>query len=289
MLQQARKQAFQLAHDLNISNKPPLLKTLYCVGFVQDRENQRFGFLFQLPTNADVTFSPVTLHAYLKGDKFNGKSIPLPTFGERIRLARSLAFSMIELHNAGILHKSLHSGNVLFFPARVTNTISVSESYIGGFEISRPDQDGELSIDIEGGSFDIYKHPELRDPSNELQGRPGFDRKHDVYSLGLILLEIGVWQPLQNFFNRKLSPFESARKVLSIACTNLPHQMGRSYCEAVVECIDCEQLRLSRIGAKSMGADTGADRFSNDERGGVSLELFIEKVIKRLEECHCRD
>jgi hypothetical protein len=289
MQQQARNQAFQLAHDLGISNKPPLLKTLSCVGFVQDREYQRFGFLFQLPINADVASSPLTLHAYLKGDKLNGKSIPLPTFGERIGLARSLAFSVIELHNAGILHKSLHSGNVLFFPARVTKAISVSESFIGGFEISRPDQDGELSIDMEGGSFDIYKHPELRDPSNELQGRPGFERKHDVYSLGLILLEIGVWQPLQSFFNRKLSPLESARKVLSVARTNLPHQMGRIFCEAVVECIDCEQFGLSRTGAKSMGADTGADGLSNDERGGVSLELFIEKVIKRLEECHCRD
>lgn len=130
---------------------------------------------------------------------------------------------MIELHNAGILHKSVHSGNVLFFPARVTKTIPVSESFIGGFEISRPDQDGELSIDIGGGDFGIYKHPELRDASNELQGRPDFERKHDIYSLGLLLLEIGVWQPLQNFFKHNLSPSESARKILSIARSNLPH------------------------------------------------------------------
>lgn len=61
MQQQARKQAFQLVQDLNNSNKPPLLKTLDCVGFVQDMEKQRFGFLFQLPANADVTFPPVTL------------------------------------------------------------------------------------------------------------------------------------------------------------------------------------------------------------------------------------
>lgn len=196
---QAEKQAIELARDLSISNKPPLLKTLHCAGLVQDTEEKRIGLLFDLPDWVDVVAAPRALHSYLPDETLASSiSTPLPTLGDRLKLARDLAFSVAELHAAKILYKRLHSGNVLFFPARFAEGApSFSEPFIGGFEVSRPEQNGELSLDTTGGSFDLYRHPELRDPSNELQGRPASERKHDVYSLGLVLLEIGVWQRLE--------------------------------------------------------------------------------------------
>ena len=285
---QAEEQAFQLARDLSISNKPPLLKTLQCAGFVQDTDQQRFGFLFELPEWVDIASEPRTLHSYLPDDIIDPRSILLPTLGERVKLAQDLAYSVAELLGASILHKSLHSGNILFFPARFTKAISIAQPFLGGFEVSRPDQQGQLSLDVNGGSFDAYRHPELRDPSNELQGRPESERKHDIYSLGLILLEIGIWKRLDTLQRVKATPTENAKRFLNFARRYLPHQMGVEYCEAVVECLDTERLRLSKMHRDPSRANMRRDERDDDERGGVSLELFIEKVIHRLETCHCR-
>jgi hypothetical protein len=74
---------------------------------------------------------------------------------------------------------------------------------------------------------------------------------------------------------------------LDIARANLAHQMGVKYCEAVLECIDCDKAHLSRSASQGLTSEGNLNSNTDDERGGVSLELFIEKVIKRLERCHC--
>ena len=134
----------------------------------------------------------------------------------------------------------------------------------------------------------MYRHPELCDPSNELQGRPGSERKHDIYSLGLILLEIGIWKRIDTLQREGASPAENAKRFLKFAQRYLPHQMGIEYCEAVVECLDTERQGLSKMQGNPSREDVKRDEMDDDERGGVSLELFIEKVIYRLETCHCR-
>ena len=270
---EAKEQALQLARDLSINNKPPLLKTLHCAGLVQDTNEKRFGFLFDLPDWVDVASEPRTLHSYLAEATIASKSIPLPTLRERFILARDLAYSVAELHGANILHKSLHSGNILFFPARFTKVTSISSPFIGGFEVSRRDQKGQLSLDIAGSRFDLYRHPELRDPSNELQGRPPSDRKYDIYSLGLILLEIGIWSRLDSLQQERKSPAENAKRFLEFAHGYLPHHMGTDYCDAVLECLDtkCQSLIQSPRSPSSA------------QRGGLSSELFIQNVIRRLE------
>ena len=262
---QAQEQAFQLARDLSISNKPTLLKTLQCAGFVQDTDQQRFGFLFELPEWVDVASEPRTLHSYLPDDIVDPRYSLLPTLGERVKLAQDLAYSVVELHGANILHKSLHSGNILFFPARFTKAVSISKPFLGGFGVSRPDQQGRWSLDVRGGSFDVYKHPDLCDPSNELQGRPGSERKHDVYSLGLILLEIGIWKRLDTLQREGATPAENAKRFLNFARRYLPHQMGIEYCEAVVECLDTEHQRLSKLQRNNLPVDMKPDEMDDDE------------------------
>jgi hypothetical protein len=289
VVKQAKAQAFQLAHDLGTFNKAPLLRTLDCIGFFQDYSRKRFGLMFELPTSSNFCNDPLSLSSYIQDVKVEGKSIPLPTLSERIRLARGLAYSVLELHLAGTLHKNLHSGNVVFFPDRFTNAISVSMMFIVGFEVSRPDQENQLSVALDGKEFDIYKHPHLLHPSNEVQGRPGSERKYDVYSLGLILLEIGLWKSLKSLYKPKLSALENARQLAGIARFNLPHQMGRKYCEMVLDCIDCENLRFSGLYGKDLGRVAEASKKNNDERGGVSLQVFIAKVIRILEMCHCQE
>ena len=266
----------QLARDLGVANKPPLLKTLTCAGLVQDTAAKRFGLLFDLPDWVDVAAEPRTLHALLAPEALAAPAAPLPTLAERAALARDLACSVAELHGAGTLHKALHGGNVLFFPARFARAAaaaSFARPVVGGFEASRPDQDGQLSLDVAGGAFDLYRHPELRDPSNALQGRPAAARRHDVYSLGLVLLEVGIWQRLDAHHQPKKSPVQNAERFFGLARRYLPHHMGTEYCDAVLACLDLEQRSLVQEPSSS----------TEEEAKGVSLELFIENVIRRLE------
>jgi hypothetical protein len=263
---QAKEQAKQIAHDLGIQRKPTGLRTLDCIGLVQDRDAERFGLVFKMPPNTDVTAGPITLQRYLLRDWLDGKPLPFPTLGNRIKLAHSLACSLAELHLMGVLHKNLHSGNVLFFRARFTRAVSVREPYVGGFEVSRPEHDSSLSISLGSTDFNQYRHPELRDASNPLQGRPSSSPKYDVYGLGLILLEIGLWQPLKRVLTEKssMSPAATVERYIEVARLNLPHMMGPVYCEAVLDCIDIERQAIEDPSS------------------------LAEKVIKRLEQCQCQ-
>jgi hypothetical protein len=283
----AKTQAFQIAHDLGLSKKPPLLKTLICLGFFQDHSMKRFGFMFELPSNANVARGPITFDQYIHGVvKFDYIKVPLPTFAERIELAKSLAYSVAELHTAGILHKNLHSGNILLFPSRFENVISPLTPFISGFEASRPDQNEQLSISPLRGEFEIYTHPNLRDSSIEVQGRPDFERRYDIYSLGMILLEIGVWKSLKSLYRPSLSPRQNATWLAKVAQENLPHQMGLKYYQVVLDCIDCDSARLSSISERTT-LSSQTQNTNEDERGGVSLKIFIQRVISKLEKCHC--
>ena len=265
---QAKDQAKRVAYDLGIRPKPTGLRTLDCIGLVEDQNRFQFGLLFRVPPGVDVKLGPITLHSYLCNGKLDGKLMPFPTLGDRIQLAYTLARSLTELRVIGLFHKNFHSGNVFFFPTRFTKEVTLRKPYVGGFEVSRPEHDRNLSISTNAKAFDLYRHPDLRDPSNQWQGRPPWSFKYDVYGLGMVLLEIGLFQPLQRVVgtteqssSRHL--FE-AKRCINVAKINLPHMMGPLYCEAVLDCIDFERPAVEDPTA------------------------LAEKVLKRLEQCHCR-
>lgn len=274
--EEAREQAIQLASDLSIKNKPALLRTLNCAGLVQDAgERKRFGFLFNLPHWVDVSRQLTTLHSYLSGKSNGATHMGRPTLGERFELARDLAYSVAELHGANILHKNLHSGNIFFFPERFNKPPRVSRPFLGGFEVSRPDQNGQLSLDLSRKQFKSYQHPDFYDPSNKMQGKPSSHRKYDIYSLGLILLEIGLWTPIANLEQEGKNHEENAKRFLQHASRQLSHYMGSHFSEAVMECLDSK----SEIMAQKPESQQDL-HLTNDSR-----ELFIRNVIYRLETC----
>jgi hypothetical protein len=94
------------------------------------------------------------------------------------------------------VHESFRSENILFFPTTGSSTIEslsleqtvdYSQPWVLGFELSRPENDFSAGfIDIDAAR-DVYRHPER-------QGQPQkpFQKIHDIYALGVVLLEIGV-------------------------------------------------------------------------------------------------
>ena len=118
-----------------------------------------------------------------------------PSLNDRIKAAAALTDTVLQLHTAGWLHKSIRSANVLLFPS--TQTTSSQEyhlppAFLGGYEFARLDSTTESTK--APGTFEpllLYRHPlslsEDRDP---------YCKAFDLYSLGCVLLEIGLWWPL---------------------------------------------------------------------------------------------
>jgi serine/threonine protein kinase len=99
---------------------------------------------------------------------------------------REIAKSLLLFHSANWMHKALSSRNILFFPPSSTAPRSLVDLYIVDFEYSRPDLNKHPSRRLEKiPETDTYRH---RDCLKEEYAT--FHKTYDVYSLGLVLLEI---------------------------------------------------------------------------------------------------
>ncbi|KAK4207434.1 hypothetical protein QBC37DRAFT_240851, partial [Rhypophila decipiens] len=109
----------------------------------------------------------------------------------------------------------------------------------GGYSIIR---------ESEGSSIDIYRHPQMH--GGTIQVNMG----HDIYSLGVCLLEIGLWQSFVRpdgssrltrrqdgalRFSRRLTYSQIKDNFVKLASKQLPLTMGESYAHLVKACLTC--------------------------------------------------
>ena len=83
------------------------------------------------------------------------------------------------------------------------------------------------------------------------------------YSLGVLLLEIGLWQPLASITNHADDPMKVRTYLQGAAREDLPGQVGKIYARAVVACLEVR-------------------RDDSDEKIG---EMLRWKVMMGLDEC----
>lgn len=242
--------------DLKASGSLPVLK---CEGFCHIPERQAFQLIFSVPDEAQANLKPVTLVDIIK--KTGPRNIR-PSLDEVFLLAWILTNTIFTFHQAGWYHKSIASGNVLFFP-RDPNypTESVTSPYLTGFNYSRQDGRGAFTV---GPSPDPkakdYQHPEYQDHAK-------FQRRFDYYSLGVILLELGRWKPLEHMIRGKSSqsPTQIRNLLLENELPQVASQMGQLYRDAVWECLK-----------------ESSNEIEDDPK---VLERFKEKVRQPMEQC----
>jgi hypothetical protein len=117
----------------------------------------------------------------------------LPGLDEKFELAQALARTVMRLHSEEWLHKSLRGDNIMFLDMR-DGKINYSNPYLVGFEYSRGISaviSSTLTNEDGPWTNDIYRHPDR-------QGQPTqyFEKSHDYYAFGAVLMEIGFWTPL---------------------------------------------------------------------------------------------
>lgn len=245
------------AMGFNAKSRPPGLRLLDCLGFFENRKNsgsEGFSFVYLVPEPTKGLVSAITpgergvmtLNRLLILSILSAKKsktdqyMTQPILGDRFRLASMLAGFLAEFHSTGWLHENFHSNNIVFFDvpssledngiSPVTSSI-LHEPFIVGLNRSRP---GGEAWHTQGPSaekdFLDYRHPAYQQTSHFRVG-------YDYYSLGIMLLEIGLWTPLAAIADRReyrtMSPSELRNTLVSRYVPRLGCKMGRTYQDVV--------------------------------------------------------
>ncbi|KAF9638356.1 hypothetical protein BFW01_g9253 [Lasiodiplodia theobromae] len=222
----------QLLHD---QTKPVEFQVPHCRGFVQDGENSRFGFIYDLP-NSSEDIGLKTLF-----EELSHKDRKMPSLDSRLAAARKLVETVFCLHAVKWLHKRLSSVNVLLFTDK--GNPDLTEPYISGFESSRPDEGVTMTMASKDPDWTLmYCHPDYVEEKRRV-----FGKTYDLYSLGIILLEIAYWKPVFEIFridkalvvNRATADHirDSLLDERSEHLAFVQAAMGRRYCDALRTCV----------------------------------------------------
>lgn len=228
----AMDQVGQLARLLNEAGSHEF-HTLPFQGYRNEDSNSRFAFYFGYPPDASDQ-EPLTLRQQIS---MQGKdAIHLP---QRFHIALTISRALGAFHADGWVHKSIRSHSILFFHGR-NSRIMHNKPYLVDFEFSRPEAGETLLMFEDDLEKNLYQHPErLSPPIVE------FNRVHDVYALGVVLLELGLWKSAESIYEEVgENAIRSARRMqevyLACARESLGHIMGPAYSEAVVTCLSGE-------------------------------------------------
>ncbi|KAF2005157.1 hypothetical protein P154DRAFT_616410 [Amniculicola lignicola CBS 123094] len=229
-----RKAAIKKVISLLSSPLPEQFHVCKCAGFTAETDGGQgwYGLVFEFPRGTD-TLAPL---------KSMFKKIPRMPLERRYRMAYRLAQTIMALQSIGWVHKGARSENMLFLsskssPDRLTNhEAHPDDPWLFGFEHAREESDNtrkEVEFRLERM---IYTPPSRWGTPQEK-----FSYSHDVYALGVLLLELGYWKPILSI-KRELRNVASADEAHEILIgvsrgEDLAHLMGSPYAQIVQKCL----------------------------------------------------
>lgn len=252
----------QIARLLNAS-KSPSFRALKCINWYHESLEHEFVLEFDLPdiykskTGSYKAASLSKVVARISGPQ-------RPTLGQRFRIALSIAKAVRQWHAVGWVHQSINAHNVIFF-ARSGSGLDYENPFLQGFDFSRPNQAPSLLRYVDNVETNVYRHPDRQGPA-----RIGHKRLHDLYSLGVVLLEVGLWENAYDTSGvrkgKETTVDQMKDNLVKAATTRLAHYAGIDYQEAVLACLE------SNFGVQV-----------DNEAGSNLARQFQEKVINKLE------
>jgi hypothetical protein len=273
----------KLAALLAENNRKVRFRAPHCLGYfvdsASDDRDARFGLVFEKPAQVARSIMPTTLRALIETSR------SVPSLTDRISLMRLLAETLERLHAVDWLHKGLRSSNILFFPLPDRPAdMNLADPYVSGFDYSRPATSDDMTErPTDNPRADIYRHPKVQSTGNRdsTSGRESYKKSFDVYSLGVVLLEIAHWKTIDGILGVDL---ETARPkqtwyVKDRLVFKEPAHLAwvRSFLGDTVE----EVIRTCLVGPEAFGLPKECD----ERRGVVAAalqEAFGERVVRRL-------
>ena len=241
---------------------------------------ESFQLLFQVPKSLHNprSFREVLLTA------------PRGSLANCFYFAKQLAQAVMFVHTTNFVHKNLRPETILVFHQDTRPDVELP--FLVGFQSFRP-ADGMTYLNGDAEWYkDIYRHPTRQGTLPE----DCYQMQHDIYSLGVCLLELGIWEslifpaadngtgargfyPNPNVNIARFFPFERPQKAraikqefIAMARKRLPSLMGPQYTNIVTMCLSC--------------LDRGNNEFGHqyeflDEDGVLVGVRYIEKVCNQ--------
>lgn len=288
----------RLASLLKYASSITSMRVPKCLGFHDDlHQNGRLGLVYGGLDEEDTSRIPLpNKHQLLVTSLWSllGPPKKLPPLGDRFALAITLCETLLQLHTVGWLHKGLRSHNIAFVPPispdsgndtsmltsdKAFKATDITKPWLLGFEYARPDAPNETSESVDFGFEDhfLYVHPDLLSrvyAPSEIEKR--YCRRFDVYSLGCILLEIGLWKRLSDLWKPKYrgDPEVFRSRLIKLWTPELEGRCGSIYTSAVRDCLE----GFSGVGDPS---EVTHQEVKNVEE----LDWFFQKVLFKLQCC----
>jgi serine/threonine protein kinase len=254
---------------------PTTFGLLSCKGVIEQgrSQNQHNGFtmVFRVPQEYS---EPQSLRSWL----LSGESSH--SLSDRFRIATQMAQSIGYVHTFGFVHKNVLPETILIFKSSESTIGSVSLVGFGNF---RDAEGGTLRSGDTLWEKNIYRHPRRQGqiPQDD------YIMQHDIYSLGVCLLEIGLWESFVVYEGNQTVPSPSTLlrvsenglksqqpslikdHLLSMTREFLPRRMGTIYSEVVETCLTC---------LDEDNTDFGNEQEFLDADGILIGVRYIEKV-----------
>lgn len=274
-VEKVKRELRSLVRELRLAGKSGMdFRVLYCHGFYE--ANEHYGLVYQLPPTEGATEGCMqceSLGNILLDSRYT--QLLEANVQNRLDLAKSLANTMYHLHSVQWLHKSFNPDNILLFGYKSPSGVRFdwTRPYVVGFDASRANRaDSDRLPPSLRWENRVYTHP-LRQRTGEYAR---FQKIFDIYSLGVVLLEIGMLRCFKHLDYRKDPKWTEVpgndikARFVEIA-RGFKRVMGRTYAEIVEVCL------------------TGEFRVAQDEEDADEtrlLEAFRSEVCERFEQVH---
>jgi hypothetical protein len=297
-----RDDARRLASTLHEVD-PATFGLLSCHGQIK-RKNKETGLLesidlvFQFPPDVEPTQNPSSLRSHL----LDMESVSLT---EVLNIARQMARATSFIHSCDFVHKNIRPETILLFVRNVPRLSGgvkpTLSAYLVGFDSFRSTRFQTMRSGDSAWERNLYRHP-LR---QGLLARETYAMHHDVYSLGVCLLELGLRATFVTYKTSPDTPIAGPNcsnvpsavlgltlddfsidasadltkptniksHLVEMAKAKLPRRMGDEYTDIVVRCLCCLDE-----GNQDFAGDNGM----RDEDGILIGVKFIEQILLSL-------
>jgi hypothetical protein len=234
----------QLVQNARVSH----LGLMRFLGFYIDMPNSRYAFIYQMPIDYfPFLHNPSDLLSGLKPKPLvalfqTGDDQRVPNLETRMRLAYDLLMAALHLRSQNLVHGNINSGNVLIFPGATSSnndevalTEDLRRPYLTSFA-----QFSGTATSPEPLSSSMYRHP---DDKRSLEDDAAWS--YDLYSLGLVLMEIGLWTPISRLWKMKYTNSMFKQRIENVYLQKLGPKCGSAFLHVVQLCLDAPNFHLS--------------------------------------------
>ncbi|KAH8649305.1 hypothetical protein BX600DRAFT_419453 [Xylariales sp. PMI_506] len=214
-----------------------------------------------------------------------------------MRVANQLVRSVSYVHSCDIVYKNIRPDSILVFCDNTSSaSLSLGPSYLLGFNQFRFSPIQSMLLGDVAWERNLYRHPQRQGVMVEIS----YTMQHDIYSLGVCLLEIGLWRSFvwypglqtsikpvpgvilglnlcdENFtvVNLKDSVLINDH-LIGLAKKELPPRLGDIYTDIVVACLTCLDDDSEAFGSS---------QDLKDEDGLIVGLRYIEAILAKMSE-----